>query len=516
MNRAIIYTRVSTDEQADKGYSLQFQKLALEKYCEIKGLKIVRHFQEDYSAKNFDRPEWKKLEEFVAINKKVIDHIHFTRWDRFSRNETDAKIVLKRFQKMGININSIDQPIDLNVPDYKLMLSFYLTLPEIENDKNSIRTTEGSRQARLQGCWTGTPPRGYNCFRNESGKSTLLPNDEAAIVVEIFKEVQKGTQSIDSIRKQFNRRGFKMSKQGVHNMLRNVCYIGKVFVKEWKKEPFQIVEGLHEGIVDKEVFSDVQLVLTGKKKINKPHKKTDSIFPLRGYLNCPGCGRVLTGGFSTGRSKRKYPYYKCQNNCPGVSFGAINANESFENYLNSIGFSSEAKDLFELIIKDIVREKEGDRLKETLELKSQIENIESLLKNAEDEFFARRINQELFNSVTTRYTIKISELKVGLNDVSMRNKEMGRSLRFSLGILANLSTYYTKASIEAKQAIIGSIFPENLVFWQNNYRTTRINAVLELITMIDKDLKSGEMKMPGKNAGQSIMAPAAGLEPATL
>ena len=54
---AILYTRVSTDDQAQHGYSLIHQYDTLKSHCETSGITILKHFEEDYSAKNFDRPE---------------------------------------------------------------------------------------------------------------------------------------------------------------------------------------------------------------------------------------------------------------------------------------------------------------------------------------------------------------------------------------------------------------------------------------------------------------------------
>ena len=61
MRRAILYIRVSTDEQADKGYSLKHQEERLRKYCEVQGIQVIELYQDDYSAKTFNRPEFTRL-----------------------------------------------------------------------------------------------------------------------------------------------------------------------------------------------------------------------------------------------------------------------------------------------------------------------------------------------------------------------------------------------------------------------------------------------------------------------
>lgn len=65
MQTAIIYTRVSTEEQNEKGYSLADQEDKLRRFCQNKGIEIIQHFQDAHSAKTFDRPEFKNLLSFI-------------------------------------------------------------------------------------------------------------------------------------------------------------------------------------------------------------------------------------------------------------------------------------------------------------------------------------------------------------------------------------------------------------------------------------------------------------------
>ncbi|GAA3964891.1 hypothetical protein GCM10022246_17510 [Pedobacter ginsengiterrae] len=79
MKIADLYVRVSTDEQAEKGYSLRSQQEVLEKYCELNYIKIRKVFVEDYSAKTFNRPEWKKLMIQIRKTKGKTDLLLFTK-----------------------------------------------------------------------------------------------------------------------------------------------------------------------------------------------------------------------------------------------------------------------------------------------------------------------------------------------------------------------------------------------------------------------------------------------------
>ena len=89
MNKqAILYTRVSTDEQAIKGYSLPDQYEKLKAYCNLRNIDVVAHYQDDHSAKSFERPAFKRLLDFIKHNKNKVDYLLFIKWDMFSINAT--------------------------------------------------------------------------------------------------------------------------------------------------------------------------------------------------------------------------------------------------------------------------------------------------------------------------------------------------------------------------------------------------------------------------------------------
>ena len=66
--RTIIYKRVSTDDQADRGYSLQHQEDVIKQFCKLHNYPILDVYTEDCSGKNFDRPEWNKILKFLKKN----------------------------------------------------------------------------------------------------------------------------------------------------------------------------------------------------------------------------------------------------------------------------------------------------------------------------------------------------------------------------------------------------------------------------------------------------------------
>lgn len=137
--RAILYFRVSTDEQAD-GYSLRHQEERLRNYCDLHNISIIATYCEDHSAKTFTRPEFQKMLALLKKQKGMADLLLFTKWDRFSRNAGDAYSMISQLKKLQIEPQAIEQPLDLDIPENKMMLAFYLAAPEVENDRRALNT----------------------------------------------------------------------------------------------------------------------------------------------------------------------------------------------------------------------------------------------------------------------------------------------------------------------------------------------------------------------------------------
>jgi len=483
MKNAIIYTRVSTDEQANKGYSLPHQKSVLELYCTHSRINVLKHFKEDFSAKNFDRPSFNELREYVKVNRKSIDCLLFTRWDRFSRNQEEAYRVIREFKDMGIEVNAIEQPLDLSQPDSKVMLAVYLVIPEVENDKNSIRTKEGMRRAMKEGCFTGIAPFGYLNDRTSEGKSTLKIREETQhLVKKCFTEYAKGFSSTEDIRKKYLlQNGFKISKQSMINMLKNPTYCGKILLKEYKKEDAFTVEGLHPAIINTETFNNVQLVLKGKKQ-KKIHKfsEIDKQLPLRGYLKCRQCGKLLTGSASRGGSGIRHYYYHCQPKCK-ERFKAEEANEMLERLFKEFVIKEDVKVLYKEILEETFSGERKNRELRLRNIKGELEKQSKRLESIEDKFIDDVIDLSMYKSMKNKIQKVINELQHETSQLKSMDKNLEEYLKRGISFMHGIDKFYAQASASVKKQIVGSIFPEKLVFSKNNYRTDFLDPLISLI-----------------------------------
>ncbi|MFM7853004.1 MAG: recombinase family protein, partial [Flammeovirgaceae bacterium] len=117
-----------------------------------------------------------------------------------------------------------------------------------------------------------------------------------------FAMYSQGIYSAEEVRQKFLPLGLNISRNGFLSLLKNPTYMGKIYIKPYKKEDEILVEGLHPALVDSETFNTVQLILKGKYKApTKTLTQIDAELPLRGFLICPICNKTLTGSGSKGR-----------------------------------------------------------------------------------------------------------------------------------------------------------------------------------------------------------------------
>ncbi len=515
--KAVAYIRVSTDEQKNKGYSLEHQEEMLKRFCAIKGIEIVKLFSEDFSGKTFKRPSFNILEEYVRKNQKDINYLLVLKWDRFGRNLEEALACIKRFKKFGIETNAVEQWLDFNAPDHKIMLALYLVTPEVENDKTAIRTADGMRKAAKMGRYVYPAPLGYEFSIADKGKKMLIPSKESKNVKFIqaaFEDFSSGEYNMQELRKELLKRfQVKCSKQTFYNILKNKLYTGIVVIKKTPKEDEFEVEGLHEPLVERDTFEKVQQILFGRKKSVPKNTKINPQLILRGHLLCPVCGRNLTGSPSGGNGGI-YLYYHCQRGCKG-RISAVEANTKFEELIQGLTFKEPVIKLYTKVLESTFLLNDIDRDEEVKRCNKAIQEAKNRIQNLEDKYSDNDISGIEFKKMTKRYNDEIADLVARISEMDIAQRDFMRYQRHNLVLLQNLKMHYQRASPESKKGIISSIFPRKIEFVENKYRTENINSMVALMMSIDAGFSENKKRQSRKIASQPIKAPPPGLEPGT-
>lgn len=359
MQSAYLYIRVSTDEQAIKGYSQRSQLDRLTRYCIAHNVAVLETILEDHSAKTFDRPAWCNMMYELRHGKTNQPNlILFTKWDRFSRNIGDAYYMISQLNRFVITAHAIDQELDLSIPENKIILAVYLSTSEAENDRRSLNVRQGIHKAKQEGRWTAHVPLGYKSQIALDKKRNIVPVEPAArLIRKAFDMVAENRHTVQTVYKVVTANGLKCSISNFRRLLRNPVYCGKIAIPAFEHEVAYLVNGIHEPLVNENLFSRVQDFLSKATTKGTSHINQDAgeqLF-LRGFFFCPNCNRRLTGSGSRGKLGVRYYYYHCRSSC-GFRMRADKINAIFVRELSILQVDEKYLQLYGDILKHIEKD----------------------------------------------------------------------------------------------------------------------------------------------------------------
>jgi site-specific DNA recombinase len=497
MKVADLYVRVSTDEQAEKGYSPRSQENVLRQYCELRGISVRSVIHEDHSAKTFNRPEWKKLMVLLKKYKNKTDLLLFTKWDRFSRNTSDAYQMIKALKNLGVEPQAVEQPLDVSVPENKMMLAIYLTTPEIENDRRGLNTKAGIRQAKKEGRWTGKAPIGYINKTAETGRRYIALKEPAATIMRwAFEQLAEGIYSAEHIMKGAWEKGLKCSKNNFLHIIRNPVYCGKVIVPQFKEEDTRIVHGQHTPLISEALFYQAQEVLESRTKNGRYGFPiaTPKDLPLRNFIKCPKCTRMLTGSASKGRSTYRV-YYHCTSKC-GVRYRAEEVNNAFTEELMELLPRKGYAELFVDSVTDSYNNQTRSLREERKGLVVQISELNRRIDNARELLLNNDLEAAEFRQIKAECSEKITRVEAQLSELSVQNETWFDIRPIAVSAIAGLceiDKLWEDAGNEAKRYLVGMLYPERLTYVNGKHRTAKMNQAAELIYLKNKELQAKKM-----------------------
>ena len=331
--RAILYLRVSTEEQADtdynsEGYSLPAQREACVRVSEQLGATVLDEYVDrGESAKSAKRPELQRMLKRLQ-EQSDVDYVIVHKVDRLARNRRDDVEIDLVIRSSGARLVSASENID-DTPHGKLIRNIMADFAQYYSDNLATEAKKGARQKAKFGGTPYKPPIGYLTARERiEGREiriVITDVDRASLVRWAFTAYATGNYTMQEITDELDERGLRyepsrklsarpMAKNAVNNMLRNRYYLGMVSYEG------VLYPGRHEPLVDEATFEAVQAIMTartlsGEKPKQRPHY-------LKGRLFCGYCGTRLGISFSKGHQGTIYPYFYCigrqkrKNSCP--------------------------------------------------------------------------------------------------------------------------------------------------------------------------------------------------------
>ena len=351
VKRAIIYARVSTDQQAEYGTSIDTQVEKSLAYAESKGMKVVGIFKEDYSAMSLDRPELNKVRAMLGLGQADVLIIY--KADRQDRSWAGLNylLFLQELKQLGIEFHKSEQGRQINLNDDTQI--FFESIEGWQAGTDHKRTVERLHKGRINTARkghvvaNGHSPFGYKEIRNEKTRryEFVIVEDEAEVVRQIFHRYVSGDESgkalgtmriahklsslgIETyadrrkgIRKKMGRGQWPV--ESVRNILRNETYIGtwKYAKKEWVKrdyvgqsEPVDIPVEV-PAIIKPELF---ELAKQRREARAKTSNRRKYEYLLSGRIKCGCCGYAMSGKARKRKEEKVDFYYQCMTKYQGT------------------------------------------------------------------------------------------------------------------------------------------------------------------------------------------------------
>ena len=219
---AIIYCRVSTDSQAEKGISLDAQVAACTAYAQAHGLEVVDVIVDaGLSGKSTDRPGLQKLLKLVVARK--VNHVVSMKLDRLSRSTIDTLNLLNLMCQKKVELHLVDSGlVDSTSTDGELMMTLRAGFAQAERRKISERTKAAlDRKRELGQRVSGKAPYGY-VFQD----SLVVENHEEQVIIAVIRELRDEGLSVRKIiraldkRGIYNRMGKEFSESTIYKIVR--------------------------------------------------------------------------------------------------------------------------------------------------------------------------------------------------------------------------------------------------------------------------------------------------------
>ncbi len=213
--RAVGYVRVSTDQQAQEGVSLEAQHVRIRAHCVSQQIELVDICaDEGYSAKSLERPGIKRALDMLRTGK--ADAIVVVKLDRLTRSVKDLGYLCDTFFREGLpySLLSVSDSIDTRSAGGKLLLNVLMSVAQWEREAVSERTQEAMDELKRQGIRTGGAAYGWQWSKepDASGRKQLIPCPQEQAAIRRICDLHRQGLGIRTIAMQLDREGIPARK----------------------------------------------------------------------------------------------------------------------------------------------------------------------------------------------------------------------------------------------------------------------------------------------------------------
>lgn len=323
--RAGLYERVSTEEQALRGGSVQAQIDHLTEYCQKNNIKIVDHYADEGisgSKPPLKRPALHRLLEDVQAGK--IDIILFTKLDRWFRSVKEYFKVQEILEKHKVEWKTTLEEYDTTSANGRMAITLFLAIAQNERERNAerVRFVLENKRKNKEACFGGkTPPIGYKKEKDENGVMRLVKDPETEQLMIDFWDIMVKYNNINKAIRHI---------QNVHGVTRTQKTWIRIAHSEFYCGMYGGVDDYCEPYVSKTDWLRVQ-----EKSRAKPRKtKSNRVYLFTGLMRCPDCGHKLCGTYKHDKvHDKEYRSYRCRFNSTTCTYRRQPTEKKIEKYL---------------------------------------------------------------------------------------------------------------------------------------------------------------------------------------
>ena len=443
--KVVAYIRVSTEEQATRGYSIEAQQQVLRDYAKGHDLEIVKEFVETHSAyRPKERPVFLQMLAYLRKHPEVRGVLCY-KIDRLTRNISDLAELSEMEQ---IEIISATEALPENATG-KLVCGLQAVISRYYSDVLSERVKTSMLAKAKKGLYPSYAPTGY---LNDPETGGIIPDPvRAPLVRRLFEKYAKEDISLSELTRWARdiglttKKGTYLRKSAIHKMLTNPIYCGD-FV--WNGVLYR---GRHEPLISRELFEQVQARLRGKSSpLTKRH------FPYRGILVCGHCGCRITASLIKG----KYVYYHCTRGrgpCPQPFVREEELGNRLAVVVDSVHLT---KDQVEVLL-SLLRERSKQKLDENERLRRHLvaekERIEQWRVEAYQDKLEGKISEERWLEFERRWSRRLSTIEAELEALENSRGPRLDDAEATFKLLQRAPELYRKQSHEERARLVKAL-----------------------------------------------------------
>ena len=516
---AAIWTRVSSADQYKTNCSIETQLEGCRNYCNRNNIRIKHEFGgENESAKEAGDLFMEMIGE--VLNDPEYNTIIVYDFDRFSRNSDDGIYYKTKVKKNGINVISVNQPIDANNILASQLENFLIILADIDNAMRRHKCYNGMVSCINRGEWFSRPPIGYDTKKVDK-HHIITVNEKGKILKRAFEWIANEPSITQfEIQSRLKAQGLDLPKQTLSSCLHNSFYCGRLEHQylntdtpniKYDRHGNPYIMGVQEPLISEELFEKVQDVLDGNRNHYEQATETPK-FPLKKHLYCAKDHRLLTGYTTKGND-----YYKCGMKGCKTNVSATIVHDQFKNILDRYIIPSEISTIFAKVLERKFQEKEGADVEAARNIKKKLETLKTKLKTVNRRYALDEIEKDVYDDVKKDLLMEINATEHELRQSEAKLSNLSKYVGNSITIASKLGSYWNKMDYKLCQMIQKMAFPQGIL-WDGERKALRTDGenifLSELSKLQHLTLDEG-IKKQDTQSDVSCLVAGGGFEPPT-